>query len=82
MGSLPLLPWLHHVTPLPVVELFSKEVDAGAQNKAEREEDCETDWAEFGKHRIHPLARLRVDPQDPADVSKATCSQQGESRLP
>lgn len=54
------------LTPLPVIDLLSKQVDAGTQDVTGREEDDDTQWVEGGKHGVHPVSSLRVVPQDPA----------------
>lgn len=54
------------LTPFPVIDLLSKQVDACAQEVSGREEENNTQRAEGGKHGVHPVSSLDVAPQDPA----------------
>lgn len=62
-----------------MIDLLSKQVDAGTQDVTGREEDDNTQRVEGGKHRVHPASGLRVAPQDTDNVDKVTSTQQGET---
>lgn len=58
------------LTPFPVIDLLSKQVDASTQDVTGREEDDNTQCVEGGEHRVHPASGLRVAPQDTAGTRR------------